>query len=532
MAIESQLSDYEKRMLLAIEDVEIIGLRPSAVKHSVKLSTLHDRCAGGQDIRTAHQKDQSLTVEQEDDLVNYIIERERAFQPLTKKDIHDFAQALSSVNGQVCYIGKNWVDRFFTRHSSIELKPSRVIESARKRCVTKESLSEYYDGLNWVVNMKKITRPYMYNVDETGVQIGETNGGIVAGTAMTSSSERIKSDNTTWSSIIESVSADGRRLTPCVVFTGENLQGQWFPAVFPDWKYTCSPTGWSNSDIFVRWFMGVFVPQTKPKDPNQWRLLVLDQHKSHITAELMKKAWLHKIWLSWLPSHSSHITQPLDVAVFGPLKTYYRQFTRSWASYEATSPHQQRLFLKAYERASLKALSRRNIISGFTASGLFPINLQKALAALKPREKKRKRFNGPITPRKAQVIADTIWSTPQGSADIQKQLEAVQSQGNTFIRDLNCIMKKAMKCIDQKNSQIQRLEEEKAVLKASVAAREPTGRVAVQFDPNKAFPEIEQIISARDQAEKNVLHQIEGNKRKQRKKNPPKTQTADTIFVN
>ncbi|KAG4279155.1 hypothetical protein FPRO04_13683 [Fusarium proliferatum] len=186
--MESQLSDYEKRMLLAIKDVDIIGLRPSAVKHSVKLSTLHDRCAGGQDIRTAHQKDQSLTVEQEDDLVNYIIERERAFQRLTKKDIRDFAQALSSVNGQVCYIGKNWVDRLYTRHSSIELKPSRVIESARKRCVTKESLSEYYDGLNWVVNTKKITRPYMYNVDETGVQIGETNGGTVAVTAITSSS--------------------------------------------------------------------------------------------------------------------------------------------------------------------------------------------------------------------------------------------------------------------------------------------------------------------------------------------------------
>ncbi|EWZ28086.1 hypothetical protein FOQG_19297 [Fusarium oxysporum f. sp. raphani 54005] len=74
-------------------------------------------------------------------------------------------------------------------------------------------------------------------------------------------------------------------------------------------------------------------------------------------------------------------------------------------------------------------------------------------------------------------------------------------------------MKKVMKYIDQKNSQIQRLEEEKAVLKAPVAVREPTGRVAVQFDPNKAFPEIEQIISARDQAEKNILHQIEGNKR-------------------
>jgi hypothetical protein len=42
----------------------------------------------------------------------------------------------------------------------------------------------------------------------------------------------------------------------------------------------------------------------------------------------------------------------------------------------------------------------RNIISGFLATGLFPINLQKAIEALKPKEKKRKGFEGPITLKK------------------------------------------------------------------------------------------------------------------------------------
>jgi hypothetical protein len=89
-----------------------------------------------------------------------------------------------------------------------------------------------------------------------------------------------------------------------------------------------------------------------------------------------------------------------------------------------------------------------------------------------------------------------------------------------------------MKSIDHKNCQIQRLEEEKAVLKASVAAREPTGRVPVQFDPNRAFPEVEQIITAHDQAEKNVLHQIEKNKTKLRQKKPPKIPTVERTFLN
>lgn len=410
------------------------------------------------------------------------------------------------------------------------MKPSRVIDAARKRAVTKESLKEYYDGFSWVINEKRITRRNIYNVDETGMQLGETKGGTVAGTVMNSMSERIQSDCSTWASVIESVSADGRRLTPCVVFTGENLQGQCFPAVFPDWKYATSPSGWSNSDIFVRWFMKVFIPETQPSDRSQWRLLVLDQHKTHITAELMKKAWLYEIWLSWLPAYSSHITQPLDVAVFGPLKTHYRQLTRSWAPYEATSPHQQQQFLHVYERASLKALSRRNIISGFLTSGLYPIDLQRAIRALQPREKKRKRFEALTPPMKRQIVADDLWSTPQGSADLQKQMEDTICRGNVAIRDFKCIMKKVMKTVDQKNSQIQRLEEGKAILKASAAAKTPTGRVPVQFDPNKVLPEVEQIITARDRAEMNILHRLEQKKKKTTPKEPKKRPHEDMVF--
>ena len=91
-------------------------------------------------------------------------------------------------------------------------------------------------------------------------------------------------------------------------------------------------------------------------------------------------------------------------------------------------------------------------MSGFSKSGVFPICLRKAIEALKPRERKRKTFEGPTTPRKPRVTDDLAWSTPQGSADIRKQQEAAQSDGIVSIRDFNCIMKKAMKSIDNKNS--------------------------------------------------------------------------------
>jgi hypothetical protein len=122
----------------------------------------------------------------------------------------------------VPYIRKNWVDRFFMRHPTIDIKLSRVIDSIRKYYIMKESLMGSYNGLDWVYKWKKIKRKNKYNIDEIGIQLGETNSGIVAGTVLTTILERIKSDNSIWASVLESISAEGRRLTPCVVFSGEN----------------------------------------------------------------------------------------------------------------------------------------------------------------------------------------------------------------------------------------------------------------------------------------------------------------------
>ena len=47
---------------------------------------------------------------------------------------------------------------------------------------------------------------------------------------------------------------------------------------------------------------------------------MLDRHSSHVTFEADKLAISFNIELFQLPSHSSHINQPQDVAAFGPFK--------------------------------------------------------------------------------------------------------------------------------------------------------------------------------------------------------------------
>jgi len=71
----------------------------------------------------------------------------------------------------------------------------------------------------------------------------------------------------------------------------------------------------------------------------------------------------------YLPPHSSHLLQPLDVACFGPLKHAYRQQTQIYIQHGINHIDKED-FIAIYQQVCLQALTVSNICSGFAASGL------------------------------------------------------------------------------------------------------------------------------------------------------------------
>ena len=55
----------------------------------------------------------------------------------------------------------------------------------------------------------------------------------------------------------------------------------------------------------------------------QYRLLLMDNHSSHLTWQFVEYALAHKIVLVALLPHSTYKLQLLDVGCFGPLSHYY-----------------------------------------------------------------------------------------------------------------------------------------------------------------------------------------------------------------
>jgi hypothetical protein len=70
-------------------------------------------------------------------------------------------------------------------------------------------------------------------------------------------------------------------------------------------------------------FIRHFEKHTVGRKTGTYRLLVLNGHESHHSAEFETFCKAHNIVTLYMPPHSSHLLQPLNVALFGPLKRNY-----------------------------------------------------------------------------------------------------------------------------------------------------------------------------------------------------------------
>lgn len=172
-------------------------------------------------------------------------------------------------------------------------------------------------------------------------------------------------------------------MEPYVIFKGENLVSSWLPKELPSgWKFTTNNNGWTNNYHGFQWIQH-FNARTKLRlqSPHEYRLLLCDGHDSHISADFVGYCIQNRIELILLPPHSSHLMQPLDVAIFGPLKlSLAHKQARLFRS--GIRRIEKAEWVEHYIQAREEGASEKNILAGWRGAGLFPENLHRILHQL------------------------------------------------------------------------------------------------------------------------------------------------------
>jgi hypothetical protein len=378
----------EADVILAIDSIgngEFKNPRAAAKALGVSKSTLYRRMAGTPSRDDSHTNQKKLSKWEEEALLERILDLDARGFPLKLADVAEMANILIDEDPRVerDHVGKHWVERFVKASPAIKAKISRPYDYERAKCEDPRVIEEWFRVLECMKRDHGILDEDTYNFDETGFMMGRIQPGmVVTASDRRNNPKKRQPGNREWVTLIQAINAKGDALPAYIIFACKTTHLNWFQNrdLPRNWKLDHSENGWTTNKNTLDWLKH-FDEHTKARTVGLWRLLILDSHESHVSPQFDKYCKDSKILCYYLPPHSSHITQPLDVGCFSPLKKYYgdelSRLTR-FGRVHITKHDFLEAFLPAFKRAFIE----KNIKSAFRATGLVPWDPQRVISQL------------------------------------------------------------------------------------------------------------------------------------------------------
>jgi hypothetical protein len=188
-------------------------------------------------------------------------------------------------------------------------------------------LKGWFDAYKSVITELKIENYNTYNMDETRFSIRTMQSTRIIVDSTLRTRFQAHPGRQEWVSAVECICMDGTAIEPLIILKGQNILQSWIPKeVIQKWHFSANTKGWTSNLHGLEWLKRVFEPSIRAKATQngklQQRLLICDGHDSHISGSFISHCIQNQISLLIIPPHTSHVLQPLDVAIFRPLKKH------------------------------------------------------------------------------------------------------------------------------------------------------------------------------------------------------------------
>lgn len=367
-----------------------------------------------------------LTRQSEKELVRFVLLRDKWGFPITYEMVR--AKALQQAqlrNPQVKSVGIKWVHRFSKRNPVVRGRLSAQLDRDRMKAGDREVLRDFFRKWEEVIEKFGILPEHIYNWDEKGVMIGITGREWVLGARNKKESYAVQDGSRESVTVIEcgraglvyggtarllldseasapasqqNVSKVPHLLPPYIISAGDTYTASNFKyivennyknsTILAGAAFRKSPNGYTDNKLGFD-YVKFFDRNTRDFADNGrfHRLVLLDGHSSHLTLEIIEYCMQPhvNIHIICLPAHSTHILQPMDVGVFGPLSRAYKKEVSAWCRDPTNGRMSFSAFLLLYHRARETAITNRNVQRAFEATGLVPLNPRVVLDSRKVR---------------------------------------------------------------------------------------------------------------------------------------------------
>lgn len=321
-----------------------------------------------------------LTFAQEKELEQYIIKCAQLHYGLTINNICqlglEYAKKVGAAYpGNWNELGKatrDWYYAFMKRHKNLSLRTPTPTSANRAKAFNKTTVDAFFRMLGATLDGCQFPPHRIWNADESGFPTVPTKPVKVVGEKGSNVGSRTSAERGTNVTMVMAISAGGANIPPFYLFPRKNMQSTYLYNATPGAVGYANGSGWMTSVDFVN-FMHHFIKFAHASKENPL-LLLLDNHRSHVTIEVIDLAIEHGITILTLPPHCSHKLQPLDVGVFGPVKKSYFVQCDAWTKNHIGLLLEIQHVAEIAAKALRISLNARNIAVGFERSGIFEFN--------------------------------------------------------------------------------------------------------------------------------------------------------------
>lgn len=349
--------------------------------YDITRSRLQNYLAGAHQNSCGHPT--TLSANEEEELASTLNTIAEWGFPLTKSEIQDlvkgycdrkfFKRRFKNDN----LPSEDWVESFMKRRNLVT-RSAGNIKRARS-AVSEEVVRDFFSNIE---HLQHLQPTHVWNYDETNLT-DDPGAKLVVVRRGTKRVENVCDHSKVAISLLVCGSASGELLPPYVVYKAKNVYQGWTEGGPSGTRYGCSASGWFDMSLFENWFRQIFVrhvghlPGTK--------LLVGDNLASHFSSEVVRIAKENDIYFTALPANSTHLLQPLDVSVFRPMKSHWREILgnyRAECRSSGTIPKEIFPVMLSQLWQKMKNDSKSSIISGFAATGLCPRDVERPVSKL------------------------------------------------------------------------------------------------------------------------------------------------------
>ena len=333
--------------------------------------------------------------------------------------IRDMANRLLAVR-EAGPVGIQWPSNFIRQSPELKTRFNRKYDYQRALNEDPKIIQQWFERVQATITKYGIQEDDIFNFDETGFMMGvASTAKVVTASEKGYKPKTVQSGNREWATVIQGVSAQGWAIPPFIILAGQYHLSAWYSEELPgNWVIGVSETGWTTNELGFQWVQH-FEKHTRSHAIGGWRLLVMDGHESHNSLQFHDFCKDNNIVTICMPSHSSHLLQPLDVGCFGPLKRAYGKEVENMMKNGIN--HITKLeFLPAIRAAFEATFTSSNIKGGFRGAGLVPLDPETVISKLDIQ------LRTPTPP----PIDDTPWEpkTPSNTLELAAQNQLIKEK--------------------------------------------------------------------------------------------------------